>query len=257
MNRGIKGQPKTHRQSDGFTLVELMTVVVIMSIIMGVLAISISRMQGPATRVAAAQVASGLSLARQVAIARNTEARFVISPNRGDTALPEDPWVYWCVVYSNKEAGNNLWVLEKDWERLPAGAVFLNIAGATYSTINWDPIGAAVGQPFAPQVAQGSAGNEWRFFSSYGDMRISYPAQPNEPRATWSRFPYIGYKSTGVVSPAAGASLGTARAFGLRVADGTVTPDGQILLRSTNNAFYIETDMTLGRVRVRPREDYR
>jgi hypothetical protein len=148
-------------------------------------------------------------------------------------------------------------VLEKDWERLPAGAVFLNIAGSTYSTINWDPIGATKGRPFRPQLGAGSAGNEWQYFASFGDMKIAYPADPNSVRGTWPQFPYIGFKPTGVVAPSAGASLGTSRAFGLRLGDGAVTPDGQILLRSTDNAFYVETDMTLGRIRVRGREDYR
>lgn len=246
-----------YRNQAGFTLVELLTVVVIMAFIMGILAVSISQMQGPATRVAAAQVASGLSVARQVAIARNTEARFVIAPTSSGTGLPQEPWAYWAVVYSNKNVGGNLWVLEKDWERLPGGAVFLNIAGSTYSTINWDPIGATKGRPFTPQFGPGTAGNEWQFFASFGTMRVAFPADPDSAQATWSQFPYIGFKPTGVVAPPAGASLGTSRAFGLRVADGAVTPDGQILLRSIDNAYYVETDMTLGRIRVRGREDYR
>jgi len=235
-------------------------VVAIMAIVMGVVGVSMRQMQGPTTRVGAGQLASGLSLARQTAIARNTDARLVIAARGGSPqdGLPEEPWRYWAVVYSNRQSSTpNLWVLEKDWEKLPQGCVVLNIAGQNYSTINWDAIGAKVGTPFTPLFGDGSANSEWNYFSSFGDMRVAYPKEPNSPRATWTRFPFVAFDARGNATVGSKGSIGTGRAIGLRLAEGVADTSGRITLRSTNNAYYVETDANMGKVKVRGREDYR
>jgi len=243
-----------------FSLVELISVVAIMAIVMGVVGVSMRQMQGPTTRVGAGQLASGLSLARQTAIARNTDARLVIAARGGSPqdGLPEEPWRYWAVVYSNRQSSTpNLWVLEKDWEKLPQGCVVLNIAGQNYSTINWDAIGAKVGTPFTPLFGDGSANSEWNYFSSFGDMRVAYPKEPNSQRATWTRFPFVAFDARGNATVGSKGSIGTGRAIGLRLAEGVADTSGRITLRSTNNAYYVETDANMGKVKVRGREDYR
>jgi len=253
-------RPAVSAARDAFTLVELIAVVAIMAIVMAVVGVSMRQMQGPSTRVGAGQVASGLSLARQLALARNTEARLVIAARGGSPqeGLPEEAWRYWAVVYSNRQSSTpNVWVLEKDWEKLPQGCVALNIAGQNYSTINWDPIGAQVGKPFKPLFGNGSANSEWNYFSSFGDMRIAYPKDPNSVKATWNQFPYIAFSPRGNATVGSKGSIGTGRAVGLRLAEGTSDSSGQITLRSTNNAFYVETDANMGKVKVRAREDYR
>jgi prepilin-type N-terminal cleavage/methylation domain-containing protein len=246
--------------SHAFSLTELLAVVVIMAIILSVLGVSLSRSSGPATRTAAAQVASGLSLTRQLAISRNTEARFIIA-NSTNSGFPAEPYRYWAVVYSNKDAPTRgIWVMEKDWEQLPQGTVFLNLAGNAYSTIQWDPIGAQQGRPYriGSQIALNGAGGtdrEWQYFASFGNMQISYPDSPDRSAFSASGMPYVAFKPDGRAD--ASLSLGPGRALGLRVAEGSVTPDNQMILRSTNNAFYVETDPAFGKVRVRGREDYR
>jgi len=243
-------------------------VVAIMAIVMGILGLSLRSMQGPSTQVAAAQVASGLSFARQLAVSRNAETRFVIF---GSTAgvtgpgLPPENWRYWSVLVTNKNIPNpadNLWIMQKEWEKLPEGTVFLNVASANYSTINTDPIGATLGQPFRPtnSTTLGS-NNEWQGFVSYGDFKVSTPSSPNTTAFQLTQVPVIGFRGTGEAVECQGTSRGVqvsgaARAIAARVADGSSTAAGEIILRSVENYYYVETDM-LGRVRVRARESYR
>jgi len=253
----------------GFTLVELLSVVAIMAIVMGVLGLSLRNMQGPSTQIAAAQVASGLSLARQLAISKNTDTRFVIygSPS-GATGpgLPAESWRYWTVITTNKNNPNpaaNIWIMEKDWEKLPEGVVFLNIATGAYSTINVDPIGATLGRSFRPLLSTNiGANNEWTGFSSFGTFNVATPSSPNVAAFTLVNAPAIGYKPTGEAVECKGSPRGTGfaantgQSAAVRVAEGISTGTGEIMLRSIQNYYYVETDK-FGRVRVRARESYR
>jgi hypothetical protein len=152
--------------------------------------------------------------------------------------------------------------MEKEWEKLPEGVVFLNLATGAYSTINEDPIGATIGQAFSPSMNTNvTANNEWRFFQSFGTFQVSAPAAPASTVFTLTQVPVVGYKGTGEAVECKGTSRGVglssqAQTMGLRVAEGISTPSGQVILRSTNNYYYVETDK-FGRVRVRARESYR
>lgn len=235
-----------------------------MAIVMGVLGLSLRNMQGPSTQVAAAQVASGLSLARQIAISKNTETRFVIyGSTTGATGnnLPPESWRYWTILSSNKEVPNNLWVMEKEWEKLPEGAVFLNLSTGNYSTIFLDPIGnLSVSPKLAARIPPG--GGEYEYFQSFGTFRVSAPAAPGTERFSLSSVPVLGYLPSGevvannVTSAAERLDLRNGQSAGIRLADGVANPNGSISLRSTNNFYYVETDR-LGRVRVRARESFR
>ena len=251
----------------GFTLVELLTVVAIMAIVMSILGYAVSNMGGSATQVAAAQVASGLSLARQIAVSRNTETRFVVANLNGatGTGLPQESWRYWTVLMSNRNSSGpspGAWFMMKEWEKLPQGVVFLNIATANYSTIANDPIGATVGVPFAPSFSTSlGANNEWRGFASFGPFDVAVTNQPNQVAFRMSQVPAIGYSGVGEALYCSNSSRGLelsagGRAMGIRVASGAVTPDNQLILNATNNYFYVETD-NRGRVRVRTPESYR
>jgi Tfp pilus assembly protein FimT len=245
----------------------LLSVVAIMAIIMTVLGMSLS-VRGPSTQVAAAQVSSGLSLARQIAISRNAETRFVVygsTTGATGTGLPQESWRYWTVIRTNRDNPANMWIMEKEWEKLPNGVVFLNIATGTYSPIEFDPIGASVGTPFSPVISSNiRAGSEWTGFDSFGDFNVAAPSSPNTTAFTLTDVPAIGYQRSGeaitgdgtVISKARNPGGSPARAMGLRLADGAVTPNAQILLKSTNNAYTVEADMQ-GRLRVRARESYR
>ncbi len=252
----------------GFTLVELLAVVAIMAIVMSVLGLSLRNMQGPSTQIAAAQVASGLSLARQIAVAKNADTRFVIygSPT-GATGpgLPAESWRYWTVIRTNRSVPNpaaNIWIMDKEWEKLPEGVVFLNIASGAYSTIAVDPIGATVGKAFAPLLNTNIGANqEWTGFTSFGTFNVSTPSAPNVPAFTLTSAPAIGYKPSGEAveckgTPRGSGISGGGQAIAVRVAEGSSTGNGEIILRSLQNYYYVETDK-FGRVRVRARESYR
>lgn len=219
-------------------MVELLTVVAIMAIIMGVMVVSIQGMQRPGLQTAAAQVASGLSLARQLAITRNTTAAFIIATNTNSPGMPAEPFRYWAVIYSNR--GSNNWTLHKDWEKLPEGAVFLQtlpgIGSGSYKPISFNafPSGAAPGAPFVPS----SFSNALTFSVKAGSANLNFPGSPT-----------ISFASDG--------SAATGSAVAARLADGAVNSSGQVILRNTNRYFFVETDANTGRVRVRAPESYR
>lgn len=248
--------------------------VAIMAIVMGVLGLSLRSMQGPSTQVAAAQVASGLSFARQLAISRNADTRFVIygsATGATGAGLPPESWRYWTVIVTNKNVANpadNIWVMEKEWEKLPEGTVFLDIAsGPGYRILNENTIGATVGVPFKPALSTNSSGggvNAWKSFTSFGNFNLSSPSAPAKPIISLLQVPVVGFSPTGEALLCSGGPRGqklnsgpiSSFALGVRVAEGASAPNGDITLRSTLNYYYLETDR-LGRIRVRARESYR
>jgi len=242
-----------------FTLVELLTVVVIMSIVMVLLGLSLGRSQANNVQAAAGQVASGLNLARQIAVGKNTEARFVIATATNAAGLPEEPFRYWAIISSNKTVPN-LWIMEKEWEPLPTGVVFLNLATRDYNTINWDVIPPTIVGSALPNTVYGHTGadKEYLGFSSFGGGRISYPDAPDQAVHNLpTQTPYIGYKATGGAVFSSTGAVGQQRLAGLRLAQGTVNGAGKIVLQSERNATVVETDAAIGKVVVRPRESYR
>jgi len=248
-----------------FTLVELMVVAIVMVIIVVAVGVSLTQATlGPAVQTASGQVAGGMTLARQIAISKGTPTRFIIANTNGP-GLPAEPFRYWSIISSNKNV-TGLWVMEKEWEALPVGAVFLNIAGRDYSTLNWDAIPTnQIGRPYSPKYGNSGSGKEWEFFSfaTARDANISYPDNPDVSAHTFpSNMPFIGFNPMGAAS-SSGSSLtnspfGNSRQVAVRITEGTADPGtGTITLRTDKNATYIETDNILGKVIVRPRESYR
>jgi prepilin-type N-terminal cleavage/methylation domain-containing protein len=258
--------PQNRGPRDAFTLVELLTVVAIMAIVMSVLGFAIGSMGGSATQVAAAQVASGLSLARQLAVAQNTETRFVIADLQGadGAGLPQESFRYWTVIMTNKRAANpsaNTWVMMKEWEKLPQGAVFLNIANRSYNTINEATIGATPGKPFRPQYSMNlPSAQEWLGFGSYGSFQLVLADNRDLVVSRLSNAPTIGFNGTGGTLYCSNSSRGLLPASGrpvaVRVAAGASDQNNQIMLKSTNGYAYVEAD-SRGRIRVRNPESYR
>jgi type II secretory pathway pseudopilin PulG len=246
------------RTNGAFSLVELLLVAAIIAIMMSVLAYSLNQARGPAVQVAAGQVASGLQLARQIAIGKNTHARFIVSPNAKGNGLPETPFRYWAVISSNKNAANS-WTLEKDWEPLPVGVIFLNIPDQSYSTINWDPIPPGmIGTPYKPTFGQAKAGEEYKTFASHTTSVLSVMSPFKKGEKVFdlpNQTPFIGFKPTGAAQ--SGGGIGQKRLLPIRLAEGAITPEGMVSVQNDRNATYIETDTGIGKVVVRPRESYR
>jgi prepilin-type N-terminal cleavage/methylation domain-containing protein len=261
------------RAQQGFTLVELLCVILIMAIVFGLLAVSITQTRGPAVLVGAGQVASGLSLARQIAVSKGTEARFIIAQTSGHPGMPDEPFRYWSIVSSNRGSGSpgntGLWTMEKEWEPLPAGVVFLNLSANNYGGVTWPEIPAQqIGKPFKPEYNSSSAtlADAWKFFQSFttNETRVTAPTSPNQQVATFPReMPYLGFtpsgglRSSGAGTRVFGASVGSTRLAGIRLVNGSANPgSSEITILSTQNASFVEAHDLMGRVTIRQREDY-
>jgi prepilin-type N-terminal cleavage/methylation domain-containing protein len=229
-----------------FSLVELLVVIAIIGMMVGLSALAVSGMRAPGVQRAASQVMSGLSLARQIAITKNTYAAFLIA-HQTNAGFPSEPFSYWSVVYSNKSLGNNTWTIVKDWEQLPDGAFFFDAWGfpnvnTGYSSSAGHPITQPVGQNFSP------SGN----FNSTNFTTINAINGNNTTDIIANAtIPYIRFNSEGIPDEATSSSGAAA----IRVAQGTVL-SGNATLTSTNHYFFIETDRALGRIRLRKPESY-
>ena len=215
----------------GFSLIELLLVVAILSIMAGLLTLGLQGVSAPAIRGAASQVTSGLSLARQVAISKNTKAALFIA---NDTVNGRIPYRHWSVGYSNKSSGN--WTLFKKWEPLPEGAVFLETRmNSSYNVLKNNPFTQSVGQP---QIPTG--------FTNTTDIVMD--------GKTFSGIPCIIFDSDGAAVSSSATPLTHAA---IRIASGVVNTNWEVTLSSTNQYFFVETDGMVGRIRMRSPEDYK
>jgi prepilin-type N-terminal cleavage/methylation domain-containing protein len=244
-------------QEEAFTLIELLTVVAIMAIVLGLLAVSLGQGQSRGLPMAAAQVASGMGVARQTAITRNTTALFIIAPRSGDAPtdfFPAEPFRYWAVVYSNR--GANTWTLATDWTELPAGAVFMGLVGEGHNTITWNPDGQLPppGTPYTPKI-QASRTGDWQFFNSFTNLSLVWPGGS----ANVSGIPVLGFRANGkgLAFRMSGGTGQPPSHMAIVLGEGAIVAGNQISLRSTNNITHVETDARAGRVVVRPRDSFR
>ena len=217
-----------------FSLVELLVVMAIIGMMVGLSALAVSGMRAPAVQYAADQVMSGLSLARQIAITKNTQAALLIA-DKTNTGFPTNgPYRHWSIVYSNRGSSGN-WTIAKDWEELPNGAFFLDTrgqSGATYS-----PIG---GNPLAVDYSIGSF--QPNKFANTNTFTI------NGTAISGATIPCIMFKSDGT------KDSGGAQA--IRIAPGSVQ-SGNATLTSLKQYYVIETDIRTGRIRMRSPQSYR
>lgn len=209
----------------GMSLIELLVVVAIICMMAALLGLGLKGMKSPAIKGAASQVTSGLSLARQLAISKNTKAALIIESG---TANGRIPYRHWAVVYSNKGSGN--WTVAKKWEPLPEGAVFME---TVTNTIIKPPISKSLGQPFTPSDFVNST-------------NITVDGK------SFTSLPCIMFSSDG-----AAFITGNATAIAIRIASGMAETNGEVTLTSTNQYYFVETDGIVGRIRMRAPESYK
>ncbi len=214
-----------------FSLIELLVVVAIISIMAGLLTLGLQGVRAPAIRGAASQVTSGLSLARQVAITKNTKAALFIA---NDTANGRIPFRHWSVGYLDKSSGN--WTLAKKWEPLPEGAVFLEtLMNGDYHVLTKNDNSQQPGQTLTPTI-----------FATTTNAVID--------GKTFSGIPYILFGSDGAAMSGNATPLTNAA---IRIASGSANTNGEVTLTSTTQYFFVETDGMVGRIRMRAPEDYK
>ena len=205
----------------------------IIGMMVGLSALAVSGMRAPAVQHAADQVMSGLALARQVAITKNTQAALLIA-NQTNTGFPTNgPYRHWSVVYSNKGANN--WIIAKDWEELPNGAVFGELLGNGYNTIDANPYALNPGATISSAQISGNI-----TFTIFRDTN-STPAV-----ITSTAIPSIGFASDGSASGSAWA---------IRLMPGSAM-SGNATITGTNQYYFVETDTRTGRIRMRAPESY-
>ena len=223
------------REMSAFSLVELLVVMGIIGMMVGLSALAVSGMRAPAVQHAADQVMSGLSLARQIAITKNTQAALLIA-NRTNTGFPTNgPYRHWSVVYSNRGTTGN-WTIAKDWEELPNGAVFGELLGGTYKTLNVNPYSLKPGDTIS--ASQFTANTTFTVFKDTN----------NTPAIISSTIiPCIRFSNDGSAS-------GTGEA--IRIVPGSAM-GGNATITGNQSYYFVETDSSIGRIRMRSPENYK
>ena len=235
--------------SPAFSLVELLVVMAIIGMMVGLSALAVSGMRAPAVQHAADQVMSGLSLARQIAITKNTQAALLIADKTSAGFPTNGPYRHWSVVYSNKDSSGD-WTIAKDWEELPNGAFFLEIlresgnAAQTYNPLTTNKFtGYSVGQGFTPTN-----------FPVLLFSKISaISGNTTTGVLTNQTIPCIIFTSSGTITNAGGITDNAGNA--IRISAGNVMT-GNATLTSTNQYYFVETDNRTGRIRMRSPESY-
>ena len=124
-----------HRsRQQGFTLVEMISVLVIVAIILSIAIPAVTNLvKASALSSAAREVSNTLSLARQYAITHRTYTRVVFLYdyyNNSSTGTRADMWYHTYAVMTNRDTTNpSGWLYVTKWEYLPTGAVFLDLTG--------------------------------------------------------------------------------------------------------------------------------
>jgi Tfp pilus assembly protein FimT len=205
----------------------------IIGMMVGLSALALQGMRAPAVQHAADQVTSGLSLARQVAITKNTQAALLIA-NQTNTGFPTNgPYRHWSVVYSNR--GNSTWTIAKDWEELPNGAVFGQMLEDNYSAIYSNSY--TIGPGSSVTSAQFTGNTTFTIFKDTNST----------PAIIMNTFiPCIRFSSDG-------SAAGTERA--IRIVPGTAM-GGNATITGNQSYYFVETDSSIGRIRMRSPESY-
>ena len=225
------------REMSAFSLVELLVVIAIIGMMVGLSALAVSGMRAPAVQHAADQVMSGLSLARQIAITKNTQAALLIAnqTNTNNGFPANGPYRHWSIVYSNKGSSGN-WTIAKDWEELPTGAVFGELLGSGYNPLNVNPYALNPGGTISSSQISGNT-----TFTIFKDTN-STPAV-----ITSTVIPSIRFASDGSASGSAWA---------IRLMPGSAM-SGNATITGNNTYYFVETDTKTGRIRMRSPESYK
>ena len=127
-NTILKERRKTCATPGGFTLVELLTVMAIVSILLSVAAVGISRIdRGQATTTSLALTEALFNEARALAIGEGTRTRVVIHNDLNDSDNPDRYLRYLAIAVEEKNSsgtGTGNWTVASRGTLLPSGVFF-------------------------------------------------------------------------------------------------------------------------------------
>jgi prepilin-type N-terminal cleavage/methylation domain-containing protein len=217
-------------RTKGFTLIEMLTVIVIVGIVLGITIPAVTNlMKSGGLNAASREVSNTLGLARQLAITQRTYAR-VVFPYSATPVAQRDMWYRTYAVMTNRvnTAAAN-WRYASKWEYLPIGVTF------------WD---------FVPAVGQPASG-------ALDDVGVSLNDQPGLPfpdakPGNIGRLAYIEFGPTGAATPVPPASttpsiLTLTEGF---VSSGKPTPTSKNTSGGLLNVGTITVNSLVGRIQV-------
>jgi prepilin-type N-terminal cleavage/methylation domain-containing protein len=180
----------TKPRTNGFTLIEMLTVIVIIGIVVAMTIPAVTNlMKSGGVSAASREVANTLGLARQLAITQRTFARVVFPCNLPQTppdVSPPEMWYRTYAVMTNRDnsvAAAAGWAYASKWEYLPVGAVFLDKTHIGLS-------------PSPPPLHNPGALDDTDFLN---EQRISFPIPGN--LVNKATIAYIEFGPTGTATP--------------------------------------------------------
>ncbi|HUI08251.1 MAG TPA: prepilin-type N-terminal cleavage/methylation domain-containing protein [Verrucomicrobiae bacterium] len=221
----------TRRQTNGFTLIEMLTVLVIIGILLGAALPAVTHlMKSSGLNVATREVANTLSLARQLAITQRVYARVVFPYSK--TGSQPDMWYRTYAVMTNNDSTATLtWKYVSKWEYLPVGVVFLNP----------NPIGI-LPLPAGTGALDDAASLKWEALLPFPDTNLG-------DNGTLC---YIEFNPTGVATPLTADSI-TPSALVLTegfTSAGVPTATSRTITNTLANYSTITVDALVGRIQV-------
>ena len=251
-------KPSIARGNHGFTLVELLAVIVIASILIVTAMQGIKVIGSTALQTAARQFSNDLQMARQYAITKRVRVRVLLAVDSGSN-IPggfdtNNFYRAYCVYALTTPNATRL----TDWRVLPQGVVFTDqeTYGTDYSPIQLTTVGCPTGGVHQCWNVNSQGAIPGSLVKSTFDCGTN--VTDNGVMVTGSGIDFLpSGRANNYYTTATGSHAG-----GVRLASGSVVANplnpGELdfIIPNTNNWVYIEYDFMGGRIRTRWSDTY-